>query len=120
MISLLRQITMIHLEAVQFQKQSKAEQARFPFTVPAIAALAGRRLGFPSAVTFFVGENGSGKSTVLEALATAAGSITVGARQAEDDSTLRHIRPLAASMKLSWLRKTKRGFFMRSEDFFGY
>ncbi len=34
----------------------------------------GCTLDFPSPVTFLVGENGSGKSTILEALAACAGS----------------------------------------------
>ena len=42
--------------------------------LPAVRHLAaGNRLRFPSAVTFFVGENGTGKSTLLEAIAVAAG-----------------------------------------------
>src|SRR3954468_1774263 len=111
---------MIHLQAVEFAPPSPAQQTRFPFTVPGIAALAGSRLAFPTPVTFFVGENGSGKSTLLEALALAIGSITVGSEQGEHDTTLHHIRPLARLLRLAWTRKTRRGFFMRSEDFFGY
>ncbi len=111
---------MIHLQSVEFGPPSAAQQTRFPFTIPGIASLAGTRLAFPTAVTFFVGENGSGKSTLLEALALAIGSITVGSEQAEHDSTLQHIHPLARLLRLTWTRKTRRGFFMRSEDFFGY
>jgi predicted ATPase len=111
---------MIHLQSVAFAAPTPAQKAQFPFTVPALAALAATDLCFATAVTFFVGENGSGKSTVLEALALAIGSITVGSEQAEHDATLHHIRPFAKSLRLSWTRKTRRGFFMRSEDFFGY
>src|SRR5262245_20276470 len=98
---------MIHLQAVEFGPPSAAQQGRFPFTVPGIAALAGARLAFPTPVTFFVGENGSGKSTLLEALALAIGSVTVGSEQAEQDTTLRAIRPLARLLRLVWTRKTR-------------
>jgi predicted ATPase len=43
----------------------------YPFGIPAVRDL--ERIEFHPNVTFFVGENGSGKSTVLEALAVALG-----------------------------------------------
>ncbi len=43
----------------------------YPFTIPAVANL--NNLEFHNDVTFFVGENGSGKSTVLEAIAQTMG-----------------------------------------------
>jgi predicted ATPase len=67
-----------------------------------------------------VGENGSGKSTLLEAIACAAGSITVGSEGVETDQTLAEMRKLARCFKLVWRQKTRRGFFLRAEDFFGY
>jgi predicted ATPase len=42
----------------------------FPGNLPFIRSL---ELRFTNAVTFFVGENGSGKSTVMEAIAAACG-----------------------------------------------
>ncbi|MBA3825525.1 MAG: AAA family ATPase [Ktedonobacterales bacterium] len=111
---------MPHLRSVTFTTPSEATAARFPFTVPAVRALFGRTLSLTTPVTMLVGENGSGKSTVLEGLARAIGSITVGSRQAGDDITLRHIQPWADSLKLVWNHKTRRGFYMRAEDFFGY
>ncbi len=90
----------------------------FPFNVPIIKSLG--TLEFSSPVTFLVGENGSGKSTLLEAIAAAVGSITVGSESVNTDRSLSAIRSLAKSMKLVWSKKTRRGFFMRSEDFFGY
>ncbi len=77
-------------------------------------------LEFTSQVTFLVGENGCGKSTLLEAIACAAGSITVGSENAGVDQSLESVRAFARHLKLSWSKKTNRGFFMRSEDFFGY
>jgi predicted ATPase len=40
----------------------------YPFRVPAIRDL--RELGLRSRICFFAGENGTGKSTLLEAVAT--------------------------------------------------
>jgi predicted ATPase len=92
--------------------------AGFPFSVPVVQSLT--RIEFNTGVTFFVGENGSGKSTILEAIACAARSITVGSDNVETDRTLGDIRRLADSLRLTWSKKTRKGFFMRAEDFFGY
>ena len=91
---------------------------RFPFSVPIVALL--ERLEFTAPVTFLVGENGCGKSTLLEAIACAAESITAGRESVSKDETLVPIRDLAAHFRLSWSKRTRRGFFMRAEDFFGY
>jgi predicted ATPase len=111
---------MPHLRSVTFNAPLGTHATQFPFTIPAVQSLMGRTLAFTTSVTLLVGENGSGKSTVLEALARAIGSITVGSHQVGDDTTLRHIQPLADSLKLVWNQKTRRGFFLRAEDFFGY
>ncbi len=91
---------------------------RFPYNVPVLASL--ERLDFTARVTFLVGENGSGKSTLLEALACAAGSITAGSEETGRDETLDEVRKLAKDLKLTWSKRTRRGFFTRSEDFFGF
>jgi predicted ATPase len=44
-------------------------QGIWPFTVPAIRSLAESGITFTKPVTFLVGENGSGKSTIVEAIA---------------------------------------------------
>jgi predicted ATPase len=111
---------MIHLRSARLGAIDAELANAFPFSVPVIKALAGGELAFTSEVTFLVGENGSGKSTLLEALACAAGSITVGSESAERDSTLAPVRALARQLKLSWNARKHTGFFMRSEDFFGF
>src|SRR5690242_13225669 len=111
---------MLHLQAIQFAARDTRRAATFPFSIPSIASLADSRLSFTAEVTFLIGENGSGKSTFLEGLACAIGSITVGSEQVDTDPSLQHARQLAKNMKLAWTNKTRRGFFLRSEDFFGY
>jgi predicted ATPase len=91
---------------------------KFPFNIPIIQSLT--EYVFDSQVTFLVGENGCGKSTLLEALAAAVGSITVGSAPAASDHSLTAVRALADRLQLVWTKRTRRGFFMRSEDFFGY
>jgi predicted ATPase len=78
-------------------------------------------LRFPSEVTFFVGENGSGKSTLLEAIAYATELPAVGGAELATDPTLEHGRTLGSALGLEWaVPRTRRGFFLRAEDFFGF
>jgi predicted ATPase len=71
-------------------------------------------------VTFLVGENGSGKSTFLEAIAGAANSIAVGSDELDRDASLANVRKLGKALKLAWSKRTQKGFFLRAEDYFGY
>lgn len=90
----------------------------FPFDVPAIATLA--TVEFDAPVTLLVGENGAGKSTFLEALALAADLPVVGSARLAADPTLAAQRRLADRMRIAWRGRTRRGFFLRAEDFFGF
>lgn len=111
---------MLHLKQISLATIEEQQATIYPFNVPSIRSLAGNTLTLESPVTFLIGENGSGKSTFLEALACNAGSITVGSTSTERDQTLDTVRLLARNLRLSWKKRTRRGFFMRSEDFFGF
>jgi predicted ATPase len=107
---------MIHLRAVEYADRQPPEE--HPFDVPVIVHL--DTLSFTSPVTFFAGENGTGKSTLLEGIAAAAGAITIGSDDVSRDGSLGPARRLARTLRLVWNRKTHRGFFLRAEDFFGF
>ena len=108
---------MLHLRSIETRK-FKPWPDQFPYNVPVIRTL--EKLDFQAPVTFLVGENGSGKSTLLETIACAAGSITVGSEGVERDRTLSALRALAKDLRMVWSKRTRKGFFMRSEDFFGF
>ncbi len=109
---------MIHLKALTVREFNAQDVASFPFSLGIIQSL--KELEFISPVTFFVGENGSGKSTVMEAIACAIGSVTVGSESIKTDKTLAHVRKLAQYFRLAWSKRTHKGFFLRAEDFFGF
>jgi predicted ATPase len=90
----------------------------FPFDLPWLGS--GRRLVLDPGVTVLAGENGAGKSTVLEALALAAELPAAGARDLALDATLDAVRPLADALQLEWSARSRRGLFLRAEDYFGY
>ena len=107
------------LLSVTFTAPGAGAPAAYPFTVPAVRAT--RSIAFRAPVTCFVGENGSGKSTWLEAIAAAAGLPAVGSDDLAADATLAGARALARCVRLTWRgARASRGFFLRAEDFFGY
>ncbi len=107
---------MIVLESVRIRELHVQEG--FPFNVPVIAQLG--ELRFETPVTVFIGENGTGKSTLLEGIAAAVHAITISGDSIDRDETLAHARRLASRMVVSWKVKTQRGFFLRAEDFFSF
>ncbi len=108
---------MIYLQSISLKPGAK-NQSDFPFNLPLVKNF--DQLEFHSPVTFFVGENGSGKSTMLEAIGAGVKLATVGGDDVERDRTLDHARALGRRLKFSWASKTHRGFFLRAEDFFNF
>jgi predicted ATPase len=60
-----------YLQAVSIRADAAIDFDAYPHTIPAVREMG--VLKFHPDVTFFVGENGAGKSTVLEAIALALG-----------------------------------------------
>lgn len=67
-------------------------------------------------VTFFVGENGTGKSTLLEAVAVAAGFNPEGGTKNFHFSTRDTHSPLGELLTLGRRRYPRDGFFLRAES----
>jgi predicted ATPase len=62
---------MAHLKRVSLSPERYPTDAYYPFNLSTFRTL--RDISFDSPVTFFVGENGTGKSTLLEAISHRAG-----------------------------------------------
>ena len=108
---------MIHLRSITLLRERVPQWDAFPFSVPTIRSL--ETFNLAGDVTILVGENGSGKSTLLEALAWCVESVVAGSASLETDETLQHVRPLGERLRPAWNKRTRRGFFLRAEDFFG-
>ncbi len=94
-----------------------ADLRSYPFTIPAVRALDG--LALDPGVTFLVGENGSGKSTIVEAIAVAAGMNAEGggrnfhfAHRPSESTLARHLRLVRGA------RRPRTDYFLRAESFF--
>jgi predicted ATPase len=109
--------------------EEQVDLDRWPYTVPAVTDLAEQGLAFTKPVTFLVGENGSGKSTVAEALAEAFGLDSYGGKAGTKYASTRPISELGGALKLvttvdgqrmmSGPRKARSGFFLRAETAMG-
>lgn len=103
------------LKRVSFNDRD-APADQYPFTIPLIRDKT-LELELTKPVTIVVGENGTGKSTLLEAIASQAGFNVMGG--SADNRYGGEAAPvLARHLRLSWLPKVSRGFFMRAESFF--
>lgn len=77
-----------------------------------------KQLSFSSNVTFFVGENGTGKSTLIEAIAVAFGFNAEGGTKNFNFSTNKTHSELCKHIILSKTGHARDGFFLRAESLY--
>jgi len=107
------------LKRITLLRERVDDWSGYPFSVAVIGCLEELTLG--SRICFFAGENGTGKSTLLEAIAAHYGFGREGGnRNFFNDSTESNhsIDPLVKALRLSFDRRTGSGFFLRAESFF--
>lgn len=93
------------------------ERTEYPYNIPVISQL--HEFEFKSSVTFIVGENGTGKSTFVEALAISAGFNPEGGSHYLNYHTYDSHSSLFNNIKL--IRsgyRNKDGYFLRAESFY--
>jgi len=107
------------LHKVTLLRDRVEDWEKYPLCVPVIRNL--DELKLRARVCFFTGENGTGKSTLLEAIAVHYGfSAEGGNRNLKADTTEsnRSVDPLVRALRLAFNIRTGRGFFLRAESFF--
>lgn len=111
---------MIYIKSVYFNKRIAYDASKYEFKIPAIKHLIEQNeLSFSSDVTFFVGENGVGKSTLLESLAIASGFNPEGGTKNFKFYTKDTHSQLSDYLILSKSHiKARDGFFYRAESFY--
>ena len=89
----------------------------YPFNLPVIRHL--NRIELHKKATFFIGENGTGKSTLLEALAVNYGFNPEGGSKNFNFSTQSTHSSLSDFLRISkGIKKPKDGYFLRAESFY--
>ena len=91
---------------------------KYPFNIPVVENF--YELEFSSPVTFFVGENGIGKSTFIEALAVSLGLPAEGGTQNFMYSTNNTVSNLSDYLKIRMDNKPQTKFFLRAESFYNF
>jgi predicted ATPase len=90
---------------------------KYPFSIPAVREL--EELALDPKVTFLVGDNGTGKSTLVEAIAVAAGFNAEGGTKNFAFATRRSESELHRHLRVARnVRRPKDGFFLRAESYF--
>ncbi|NBI27974.1 AAA family ATPase [Chengkuizengella marina] len=104
-------------EIIKLNKKIQ-NHTQYPFNIPTIKTL--DTLSLKKNVTFFVGENGSGKSTLLEAIAYQCEFNTAGGSRNNTYEVDSSEARLGDYIRLSWMPKMNKGFFLRAESFYHF
>lgn len=104
------------LKSIQYQPPpAESLQQNFPYNLPWLKNL--ETFEFSQPVTIFEGENGVGKSTLIETIAYLAQAITLNNRGFNQLDEYKWVREFATQFKLIWYNRRQSGFFFRADDF---
>lgn len=97
------------------------DRRAYPYCLPFLSD--DFELQFPQAITIIVGENGTGKSTLLEGIAALAGYNEAGGGKGymtvDHSNALEKMGgALSIALRASWLPRVTQGWFFRAESFF--
>lgn len=102
-----------------FLERNKIESFnRYPFNMEIVKNF--EELNFDSQVTFFIGENGIGKSTFIEAIAVALGLPAEGGTENFRYETKNTTSELSNYLRICTYNKSKMKFFLRAESFYNF
>ncbi|MBY3623690.1 AAA family ATPase [Acinetobacter sp. CUI P1] len=109
--------TTLYLRHAELLRDQVPSFQTYPFHLPAVRTL--DRLVFQKPVTFLVGENGTGKSTLLEGIAAAWGFNPEGGTLNFSFNTRSSHSSLYEYFRIArGVRRPKDGFFLRAESYY--
>ncbi|RYY23161.1 MAG: ATP-binding protein [Sphingomonadales bacterium] len=111
-----------YLKRVWLDPEASGDRDAYPLSLP-LFRNGDFELSFDTPITIIAGENGVGKSTLLEGIAVMAGFDESGGGpgyRAVDNSRAIEAgaEPLGKALKGSWLPRIGQGWFFRAESFF--
>jgi predicted ATPase len=106
-----------YIESIRLKRTAVPNFDTYPFSIPAIASL--NELSLHPKVTYLIGENGTGKSTLLEAIAVNFGFNPEGGTRNFHFSTYSSHSELSEYLTLvKGIHRPSDGFFFRAESFY--
>src|ERR1700761_825691 len=110
-----------YLKRLWLEPSRIEDRKAYPFCLPFLGD--DFELSFDRPITIIVGENGTGKSTLLEGIAVLAGYDEAGGGKGYrpvDHSNVLEVMggELSKALRASWLPKITNGWFFRAESFF--
>ena len=106
------------IKKIIFEREEVKDFSKYPFNIEVIKNL--EELEFTSPVTFLVGENGIGKSTLIEAIAVALGLPPEGGTENFQYNTKNTVSELHKYLRLYTYNHPKMKFFLRAESFYNF
>ena len=106
------------LKRISLQRDKIKSFNKYPFSIDIVKNF--DELNFDSQVTFFVGENGIGKSTFIEAIAVALGLPAEGGTENFRYETKNTTSELSNYLRVVTYNKPKMKFFLRAESFYNF
>jgi predicted ATPase len=105
------------IRAVRLRRNDVPDFGSYPFSTPAVRSLT--RLDLSAPVTMLAGENGSGKLTLIEAIAVALGFNPEGGSKNMTVATRPSHSELHQYLRVErGTRRERTGYFLRAESFF--
>lgn len=106
-----------YIREISLKKEQIESYERFPFNLPVVQKL--KRLDFHPNVTYIIGENGMGKSTLLEGIAIALGFNPEGGTLNFNFSSYDSHSNLDQYLRVTkGVNRPKDSFFFRAETFY--
>ncbi|MFH1344544.1 MAG: AAA family ATPase [Pseudomonadota bacterium] len=110
-----------YLRRIWLEPSRIADREAYPFCLPFLGD--DFELSFDRPITIIVGENGTGKSTLLEGVAVLAGYDEAGGgkgyRPVDHSVAIEAMGgSLSGALRASWMPKVTNGWFFRAESFF--
>ena len=106
------------IKNITLEKERIDSFDRYPFNIDIVKNFT--ELNIDSPVTFFVGENGVGKSTFIEAIAVALGMPAEGGTENFRYETKNTTSILSDYLRIYLDNKPKMKFFLRAESFYNF
>ena len=106
-----------YIKSIYVNIEESVQSNEYPFSLPAVKNLT--QLQFHPNITFLIGENGSGKSTILEAIATSYGFNPEGGTRNFNFSSFSSHSTLHDYIRVvKGAERPLDGFFFRAESFY--